>query len=135
MALHSAAEGIGVGVAFAGGAELGVVTAVAIAIHNIPEGLAISLVAVPRGASLAKAAWLSVLSSLPQPMLAVPAFLLVETMDALLPWGFGVAGGAMVAMALGWLAPDALEEVPRTQFAVIAAAGLGAMLAAQALLL
>ena len=52
IAVHSFAEGIGVGVAFGGGESLGAVTAVAIAIHNIPEGLAISLVLVPQGISV-----------------------------------------------------------------------------------
>lgn len=51
MTAHSLAEGVGVGVAFGGGAELGVVIALAIAVHNVPEGLAISLVLVP-GASV-----------------------------------------------------------------------------------
>jgi zinc transporter ZupT len=40
---------VGVGVSFGGGEELGVFITAAIAVHNIPEGLAISLVLVPRG--------------------------------------------------------------------------------------
>ena len=52
MTVHSAAEGIGVGAAFADGSTLGLVITVAIAVHNIPEGLAISLVMVPRGTSV-----------------------------------------------------------------------------------
>ncbi len=49
MTAHSVAEGVGVGASFGGGNTLGLVIAIAIAIHNIPEGLAISLVLV-RGA-------------------------------------------------------------------------------------
>ena len=56
MTVHSAAEGIGVGAAFADGSTLGLLIAVAIAVHNIPEGLAISLVLVPRGSSVGAAA-------------------------------------------------------------------------------
>ncbi|NCQ12145.1 MAG: ZIP family metal transporter, partial [Bacteroidetes bacterium] len=51
----------------------------AIAIHNIPEGLAISLVLVPRGVSAIKAMGWSVFSSLPQPIMAIPAFLFILT--------------------------------------------------------
>ena len=52
MTVHSFAEGVGIGVSYGGGAELGIFITIAIAIHNIPEGLAISLVLVPRGASV-----------------------------------------------------------------------------------
>ena len=79
MTVHSAAEGVGVGVAFGGGEAIGFLTAFAIAVHNIPEGLAISLVLVPRGVSVLHAAGWSMVSSLPQPLLALPAFLFVES--------------------------------------------------------
>ncbi len=83
MTVHSFAEGIGVGVAFGADESLGLVTAIAIAIHNIPEGLAISLVLVPQGVSVLRAAGWSVFSSLPQPLVAVPAFLFVAFFDGL----------------------------------------------------
>ena len=67
----------------------------AIAVHNIPEGLAISLVLVPRGVGVARAAWWSVFSSLPQPLMAVPAFLFVDASTPILPAGLGFAAGAM----------------------------------------
>jgi ZIP family zinc transporter len=109
MTVHSAAEGIGVGAAFADGSTLGLVIAVAIAVHNIPEGLAISLVMVPRGTSVRAAAGWSIFSSLPQPLLAVPAFLFVDTFESILPIGLGFAAGAMVWMVLGELLPEALD--------------------------
>ncbi len=110
MTAHSAAEGIGVGVAYGGGEALGLTTTIAIALHNIPEGLAIALVMIPRGASVASAAAWAVISSLPQPLLAVPAFLLVDWSVAVLPIGLGFAAGAMVWMALVELIPDAVRE-------------------------
>ena len=66
--------------------------------QNVPEGLAISLVLVPRGATVRAAAGWSVFSSLPQPLLAVPAFLFVERFSAVLPAALGFAAGAMVWM-------------------------------------
>src|SRR5581483_10776172 len=84
MTAHSVAEGVGVGSSFGGGVALGVVITVAIAIHNVPEGLAISLVLVPRGTRIRTAAWWSVFSSLPQPLLAVPSFAFVEEFRAVL---------------------------------------------------
>ena len=88
MTVHSAAEGIGVGAAFADGSTLGLLIAIAIAVHNIPEGLAISLVLVPRGTSVGAAAGWSIFSSLPQPLLAVPAFLFVDTFRRSSPSGW-----------------------------------------------
>src|SRR5512133_191762 len=109
MTVHSSAEGIGVGVSFGGGESVGFATAAAIAVHNIPEGLAISLVLVPQGVTVSRAALWSIFSSLPQPLLAVPAFLFVEAFGAALPVGLGFAGGAMVWMVLAEVAPAALR--------------------------
>jgi ZIP family zinc transporter len=47
MTVHSFSEGVGVGVSYGGGVALGIFITLAIAIHNIPEGLAISLILVP----------------------------------------------------------------------------------------
>jgi len=106
MTVHSAAEGIGVGVSFGGGDAIGFATAAAIAVHNIPEGLAISLVLVPRGVSVPHAAGWSIVSSLPQPLLALPAFLFVEAFAAALPVGLGFAAGAMIWMVLAEIVPE-----------------------------
>jgi ZIP family zinc transporter len=111
MTVHSVTEGVGVGVSFGEGQSFGVLIAAAIAVHNIPEGLAISLVLVPKGVSVLRAAGWSVFSSLPQPLMAVPAFLLVEWFRPLLPVGLGFAAGAMVWMVAAQLIPDAVRLV------------------------
>jgi zinc transporter, ZIP family len=108
MTAHSAAEGIGVGAAFGDAKTFGVLIAAAIAVQNIPEGLAISLVLVPRGTRVRAAAGWSIVSSLPQPLLAVPAFLFVEQFAGVLPVGLGFAAGAMILMVARELLPEAL---------------------------
>lgn len=55
MTLHSFSEGIAVGVSFGPSMAFGVFITLAIALHNIPEGLAISAVMVPRGVKRWKA--------------------------------------------------------------------------------
>jgi ZIP family zinc transporter len=60
MTAHSFTEGVGVGVSFGGGQDLGIFISLAIAVHNVPEGLAISLVLIPRGAGVGKAAFWSI---------------------------------------------------------------------------
>jgi ZIP family zinc transporter len=113
MTLHSFAEGVGVGVAFGVEETFGVLIGIAIAVHNIPEGLAISLVLLPRGTSPRTAAAWSIFSSLPQPLMAVPAFLFVETFAEVLPIGLGFAAGAMVWLVVADLLPEALTTSRR----------------------
>ncbi len=122
MTLHSFAEGVGVGVAFGVEETLGILIGLAIAVHNVPEGLAISLVLVPRGTSPRTAAAWSVFSSLPQPLMAVPAFLFVETFSGFLPIGLGFAAGAMLWLVVADLLPEALQT-SKPSTVVLAVAG------------
>lgn len=129
MTVHSFAEGIGVGVSYGDGMTLGGLITAAIAIHNIPEGLAISLVLIPRGTSVWKAAGWSIFSSLPQPLMAVPAFLFVLAFRPFLPVGLGLAAGAMIWMVFVELLPEAQEDAPSTTiFPVMAVAVVGMLL-------
>jgi zinc transporter ZupT len=134
MTAHSFTEGVGLGVSFGGGADLGLFITVAIAVHNVPEGLAISLVLVPRGASVGRAALWSVFSSLPQPLMAVPAFLFVETFRPLLPYGLGFAAEAMVWMVFAELLPDARKDASDRLVAAVVAVSILAMVGFQALI-
>lgn len=134
MTVHSVAEGVGVGVSFAGGNELGLFITAAIAIHNIPEGFAISLVLVPRGETVGRAAWWSIFSSLPQPLLAVPAYIFVEQFRGLLPVGLGFAGGAMAWLVAAELIPSARRVASAQTVAASLAVSFAGMLALQLLL-
>jgi zinc transporter ZupT len=131
MTAHSFAEGIGVGVSFGGGGKLGLFITAAIAIHNIPEGLAVSLVLVPRGTKVWKATLWSIFTSLPQPLMAVPAFLFVSTFEPFLPVGLGLAAGAMIWMVFAQLIPDALEDAPAGQVGIAVTLAFAALLAFQ----
>ena len=115
MLLHSIPEGIAVGVGFgsAGHANvpdhLGLYIAVAIAIHNIPEGLAIALPMRADGASINRCFWAACLTSLPQPIAAVPASLLVWFFEPLMLPFLGFAAGAMMYLVIVELIPHALR--------------------------
>ncbi len=119
MTAHSFSEGVAVGVSFGGGAALALAITIAIAVHNIPEGLAISAVMRSRGQSVLACAGWSICSSLPQPLMAVPAFLLVEAVRPVLPFGLGFAAGAMAFMVLDELLPDAYEQGPKPLVAIL----------------
>lgn len=129
MTVHSFSEGISVGVSFGGGQQLGLLITAAIAVHNIPEGLAISLTMIPRGASVGKAALWSIFSSLPQPLMAIPAFLFVSVFRQFLPFGLGFAAGAMIWMVFVDLIPEALEESSPTGVALAITISMLAMIA------
>lgn len=135
MTIHSFAEGIGVGVAFGGSDDLGIFISAAIAVHNVPEGLAIALVLVPRGVSWLMAAWWAIFSSLPQPLMAIPAFLFVLWFEPILPVGFGLAAGAMLWMTTSELIPEAREDLSDGRTAATIVVAIALMIAFQELVL
>ncbi len=107
MFLHSFPEGLAVGVAYgSGAAALGVLVAVAIAIHNIPEGVAVALPLREAGVSGWKSVGWAIFSSLPQPIAAIPAFLAVKIFEPFLPFAFGLAAGAMFFVVLSEMIPE-----------------------------
>ena len=127
MTVHSFSEGVAVGVSFGGGVTLATIITVAIAVHNVPEGIAITAVLRPRGISLPACAGWSVFSSLPQPLMAVPAFLFVEAFRPAMPYGLGFAAGAMVFMVLVELLPEAFGQGRRAGVATVASVATIAM--------
>ncbi|KAL6146364.1 hypothetical protein ACLB2K_057044 [Fragaria x ananassa] len=119
MTLHSFGEGSGVGVSFAGskGFSQGLLVTLAIAVHNIPEGLAVSMVLASRGVSPQNAMLWSVITSLPQPLVAVPSFMCADAFSKFLPFCTGFAAGCMIWMVVAEVLPDAFKEASPSQVA------------------
>jgi ZIP family zinc transporter len=129
MFIHSIPEGIAIGVGYATGQiEFGLLLAVAIAVHNVPEGIAISLPLRAKGVSPIRCVGYAILTSVPQPLAAVPAFLLVGFFQPLLPAGLGFAGGAMIFLVAAELLPDSLQLCSRDDSAWGVMIGLVLML-------
>lgn len=130
MFVHSIPEGVAIGVGYATGElQFGLLLAVAIAVHNIPEGVAVSLPLRAQRVSVAACAGYAVLTSAPQPLAAVPAFLLVSVFQELLPVGLGFAGGAMIFLVASDLLPESLARCSRQETAWGVMVGLIGMLA------
>jgi ZIP family zinc transporter len=123
LTVHSFPEGVAVGVSFAdlglaGGVSvfgvavppLAVFMTLAISVHNVPEGTAVAIPLRALGVSESRMVAAAVFSSLPQPVGAVVAFAFVRWARAFLPFGFGVAAGAMVSLALTEFLPEALAS-------------------------
>ncbi|BAT83875.1 hypothetical protein VIGAN_04111200 [Vigna angularis var. angularis] len=119
MTLHSFGEGSGVGVSFAGskGFTQGLLVTLAIAVHNIPEGLAVSMVLASRGVSPQNAMLWSIITSLPQPIVAVPSFICADAFSKFLPFCTGFAAGCMIWMVIAEVLPDAFKEASASQVA------------------
>ncbi len=126
--VHSFPEGFAIGTAYASDtAGLSLFVIVAIAIQNIPEGTSVAIPMATAGFSRARQFWAAVGTSSPQPVGALLAYLLVQEISALLPLSFGFAAGAMLALIVIELLPQALRENPGS-------AGIGALAGAAAML-
>ncbi|MGE3959952.1 MAG: ZIP family metal transporter [Vicinamibacterales bacterium] len=129
MFIHSVPEGIAIGVGYATGEiKFGLLLAAAIAVHNIPEGTAVALPLRARGASLWQCAGYAILTSVPQPLLAVPAFILTSFFQPLVAPSLGFAGGAMIFLVMSELLPESLESCTRSETAWSVTLGLIGML-------
>lgn len=88
IAIHNFPEGLATFTAALTDPTLGIAIAVAIAIHNIPEGIAVSVPVYYATGSRKKAFWLSLSSGLAEPIGALVGFLVL--MPFLTPVVFGI---------------------------------------------
>ena len=114
MTVHSFSEGVAIGVSYHSQA-LGAFITTTLAIHNIPEGLALSIVLIPRGISKTATTIWCVCSSIPQPIMAVPAYFFVDYFRVVVPIGLGFAAGAMGYVAVFELYVEAKETLSSTK--------------------
>jgi zinc transporter, ZIP family len=106
--VHSLPEGFAVGTAFASDrAGLSLFVILAIAIQNVPEGTSVAIPMATAGFSRSRQFWAAVGTSAPQPVGALVAFALVEQVEALLPFSFAFAAGAMLTLIAVELLPKA----------------------------
>ncbi len=138
MSIHSIPEGVAVGVGYASGevysTNLGTYIAVAIGIHNIPEGLAVAIPLRAAGASIHKCFWAAFLTSLPQPIAAVPAGIASWLFQPLMPILMGFAAGAMIFLVLLEIIPEALGSDTPVKIAWAFTSGFCLMLLVQVIL-
>ena len=135
LLVHSVPEGFAIGTAFASEREgLGLFIVLAIALQNIPEGTASAIPMQDAGFSRRAQFWAAVATSLPQPLGAVVAFVLVEQITGLLAVSFAFAAGAMVALIAVELVPQAFTAHTWRSALAGAVAGAGLMGALSVLL-
>ena len=118
LLVHSLPEGFAMGSAYASDVSgLALFVIVAIALQNIPEGTAVAIPMEAAGYSRSRQFWSAVITSVPQPIGAVLAYVLVEQIQAILPFSLAFAAGAMLALIVSDLIPEAREaKTPRQSF-------------------
>ena len=127
--VHSLPEGLAIGAAYASETEgLGLFVIVAIALQNIPEGTSVAVPMQRAGFGRGQQFWGAVLTSAPQPVGAVIAYLAVEQVADLLPVSFAFAAGAMLALVAAELVPDGVRAGGWRQTSTGALAGAVLML-------
>ena len=119
--LHSASEGVAIGVAMVlyEDLRLGIFMALALAIHNVGEGMALTDVLRQRGISVGESAGLCVVTNVPQPLVAIVAYALSPAYEPFLPAALGFSAGALVFLVLTELAPASYERAEKTWVAVL----------------
>jgi ZIP family zinc transporter len=105
IAIHNFPEGIATFASALQDSSLGIAIAVAIAIHNIPEGIAVSVPIYYATGSKKKAFWYSFLSGVSEPVGAVLAYLI------LMPFLNDVVFGILFAGVAGIMVFIALDEL------------------------
>ncbi|MBP1204768.1 ZIP family zinc transporter [Duganella sp. 1411] len=108
VAIHNLPEGLAIGVGYGGVDAVKANTlATGIAIQDIPEGLVVAIALRSVGYGRVFSAALGALSGLVEPAGAVCAALLMELSAAFLPWGLASAAGAMLYVICHDVVPEA----------------------------
>jgi len=110
ITIHNLPEGISVGAGYMYNPQFGVFVAIAILLHNIPEGIATALPLSRSGINRWSAFRVAFLSGLAEPVGALLAFLFLQSFSNLVPYSLAFAGGVMVFITLDELVPTAREH-------------------------
>ena len=108
IALHNIPEGLAMGAAGYHDAALGLTLALMIGLHNIPEGMAISAPLISGGFSKIKTLFLVMLTGATTIVGAAAGVLIGGVSDLALALSFAVAGGAMLYVVFGEILPQSI---------------------------
>ena len=107
IALHNLPEGLAVGVGFGGGdINNGIPLALGIAVQNIPEGLVVAVALVAAGYTPRFGAAIAALTGLLEPLGGLFGAGALGVSETMLPWGLGFAAGAMLFVVSHEIIPE-----------------------------
>lgn len=111
IALHNIPEGLAIGASFASG-DTAAATALAtgISVQDIPEGLVVAMALLAVGYSRTLAVGIAILSGLTEPFMAIVGAAVLGESSLLLPWGLAVAAGAMLFVISHEMIPESHRQ-------------------------
>lgn len=119
VALHNLPEGLAIGVAFAGiDAEKAMSLATGVSIQDVPEGLVVALALHAVGYSRLVAVGMGVVSGLIEPIAAVFGVALIGISAGLLPFALAAAAGAMLLVIVNDVIPESQQAGNGTQASI-----------------
>lgn len=111
IALHNLPEGLAIGVAFAGSDPVAATAlATGISIQDVPEGMVVALALRGVGYGRFMSVGLGVASGLVEPATAVLGATVVTLTASLLPWGLALAAGAMLFVISHEIIPESHRQ-------------------------
>ena len=108
--LHNFIDGALIGGAFLVDLRLGVVTTLAVALHEIPQEITDFSILIYGGLSRARAIFFNLLFALSSVLGAVLVFFIAEKVDALIPVLLAIAAGNFIYLGLADLLPELHRE-------------------------
>ena len=125
-ALHNVLDGVLVAAAFLTDVHLGIVTAVAIMAHEIPQEVGNFAVLLHSGVSRGRALALNLLTSLTAVIGGVVGYFALETAQRLLPFALAVAASSLLYVAVADLIPGLHRRTdPKSGVTQVLLIGLG----------
>ncbi len=111
LALHNVPEGLAVGVGVASGnAEVSWPVTWAIAVQNVPEGLIVAVAFLAAGQSRTTALLVTAATGFVEPLGAVAGFAALQLATSLLPGALAFAAGAMLFVVSHEIIPESHRE-------------------------
>jgi zinc transporter ZupT len=125
LVVHSIGEGVSLGLSAAEqghfSSGVGSVVYISLALHNIPEAAALALAFRVKGTTRLQATLLAIASTLPQSIVAWPAYSLFSMNLPAMIFGTGVASGCMLYAVVNDIFPESVDHLGSRNRAVLIA--------------
>lgn len=106
LMLHNFPEGIIMGCGFAAGGSLGIKMSIIIAIHDIPEGIAVAAPLMAVNTKVSKILWFAFITAFPTAIGALAGVFIANISTQILGISLSIASGIMLYVVCGEMIPE-----------------------------